>query len=296
MLTEGIHDNVPMADYLADPAPGPSLSTGAVMTLNERSPLHAMREHPRLGRRPSDASTRGDLGSAVHALLFGGAKVEFVGEVTRRSGKEKGERFLAEDWKTQDARDARDEIRARGNVPMLTKDAPLLDAIEGSIRGTLAAADIDLARGRCEATLVWQEAGGVWCRGRSDWLSADFDIDLDLKTTENADPSTWIRSTMIKSGYHVQLGLRRRGLNKILGERSRLSLCLVAEISPPFACSLVAVGPSLEELADRQISRAVSIWGRCLRTGNWPGYHSAIHYAEAPAWAEYDFEERNIAP
>jgi hypothetical protein len=37
---------------------------------------------------------------------------------------------------------------------------------------------------------------------------------------------------------------------------------------------------------------ALELWGRCLRTGDWPGYPRRTVYAEVPAWTQTRFLER----
>ena len=75
--TPGYH-NLSMSEYLADPCPQPSLSTGVVYDLLQRSPLHAHSGHPRLGGNLGEPTARGDLGSAIHSLVLGGHDVVYA--------------------------------------------------------------------------------------------------------------------------------------------------------------------------------------------------------------------------
>src|SRR4051812_35953025 len=107
-----------LADYLAGACPEPELTTEIAHTLFYESPKHARLKHPRIMGQKPDATPRSDIGSAVHSLALGGAPVEYVGMVTKRSGKEAGKSFLAEDWRTDDAKEAAKEIRVRGSIPL----------------------------------------------------------------------------------------------------------------------------------------------------------------------------------
>src|SRR5262245_50563917 len=71
----GIYD-IPLAEYLADPCPAPSLSASIAHILLSQSPRHAWEAHPRLNPHyePEEAEAF-DLGTAAHAYLLEGAEV-----------------------------------------------------------------------------------------------------------------------------------------------------------------------------------------------------------------------------
>ena len=50
----GIYPGISAADYHADCAPEPSLSSSIARTLLAQSPLHAYHAHPRMGGRYAD--------------------------------------------------------------------------------------------------------------------------------------------------------------------------------------------------------------------------------------------------
>jgi PDDEXK-like domain of unknown function (DUF3799) len=286
----GYYSDVAMHDYVSDPAPEPSLSTGIVHALFFRTPSHAWQMHPRLGGAADQSSTRGDLGSAIHSLVLGGPRVEYVGEVTLRSGKNKGTRFVPTDWKTADAQEARDQLRATGAIPLLEHQRAAVEAAATNARRLLE----QFGAGSAEQTMVWQHPNGVWCRGRADWLTDDGCFDIDLKSCDNADPATWIRQCLVSGGYDIQAALRICG-HEALSGRTRDLLFLLVEISPPYAASLVGVGPQMLELARIKIETAASLWRRCLDSGEWPGYSTKIHWADAPAHMELDVQARAMA-
>src|SRR3990167_10985225 len=107
-LTAGIH-TIPLADYIADPAPSPSLSSGIARAILEESPLHAFHKHPRLNPHYlQDHKTAFDLGTVAHAVLLEGSykKIAVVNAV---------------DWRTKEAKETRDEARANGMTPILVE-------------------------------------------------------------------------------------------------------------------------------------------------------------------------------
>jgi hypothetical protein len=40
----------------------------------------------------------------------------------------------------------------------------------------------------------------------------------------------------------------------------------------------------LQDIADRQVERAISMWKRCVKTNTWPGYDNHTAWVEAPNW------------
>ena len=275
-VAAGIHPDMPMDVYLGDPCPSPSLSASTLRRLLDSSPAHAHLYHPRYGARREE-STRADLGTAAHAMLLGGEeRIAFV---------------EASDWRTKAAQATRDAMRAEGRIPVLHLLRHGLGEMVKAARETLAREGIDLGACRREHTAIWQE-GETWCRARPDAI-APRDYVIDYKTADNANPWRWIR-TMIAGGYHVQAAWYLRALHAIEGGDGRDFLFLVGEMEPPYACSLVGVGPGLRDLADQQVEWAMTRWRECVTAGEWPGYDARIHYAEAPTWLAYELAEKGI--
>ncbi len=281
-MKPGYYSDMDLTTYLRDPCDEPSLSKGTVKTINTRSMLRAHFEHPRLGGHTGDANTRSEFGSAVHARVFGGQEIFYVGEVTRRSGKEKGVAFVPEDWKTQDAKDARDAIRNSGGLPMLEHQRPFIEQAAENARKLLDT----FGKGKPEVSMVWQTEG-VWCRGRADWLTADYDI--DLKTCDEADGATWARKCVKSQGYDIQAALRSLG-HAALGEPRQMRWLLV-ECEPPFECSIVIPSAKMIALATSKILYAAKRWRECLATDKWPSYEKE-YTAEPSAYEEFDLAER----
>lgn len=275
-LKPGIHPDLSMDAYIADPCPEPSVSKGVIDTLVNRSPLHAHMEHPRLGGGDDDDSNRADLGSAAHAMLSGDAnKVGFID---------------ADSYRTDAAKTARAECYKRGQIPMLAKFAPQLDTMQGIAHQAME----QFGPGDYEQTLIWQE-GDTWLKSRPDFLTRDRRTYVDYKTAANADPATWIKTVLTNSAYDIQAALGLRGLTEILGPAEREFVFLVQEITPPYACSAIGAGPLTLELANKKVEAGLRIWKRCISEDRWPGYDERIHWAEPPSWAQFDWENRDAA-
>lgn len=299
MISAPGYYDLSMSDYLSDPCPEPSLSSKIVHTLFKSTPQKAMRMHPRLSGQAVDMTPRADIGSAVHAIAHGGAPVRYVEKVALRSGKRAGEVFEPTDWATQDAKDARDAIRAEGGIPLLPKDRLGVETAAGNIRYALAL----LGPGKFEGSMCWQR-NGVWARGRYDWLSegavvvpelnidAPNGVDVDTKTVDNADAESWIKSTLYGNGLDCQVGLRHLG-HEALG-KPRLMLWLLQEYEPPYDTCFVGASEQVIALAVRKVNHAEKIWRRCLDAKSWPANDKRVRYAAAPPWVEWEMESRGV--
>lgn len=283
MLQAGIHD-IPIADYVADPAPEPSLSSSMAHVLLDESPLHAWHKHPRLNpKHQSEESSRFDIGTVAHAILLEGdrSKVAVV---------------EAADWRTKAAQMCATEARSIGHIPVLA--AQMAD-IENMVRVAQGAiADSELADlftptgGKSEQTLIWEE-NGIWLRSRPDRRSTDWRIVADYKTTGCAEPNAWLR-TMLGNGFDLQAALGLRGVEQLkLSDRCTF-IFIVQETSPPYAVSFVSLSPQLLSFAKAKLLHAVALWGRCVESCNWPGYSSRVAYLDLPTWALNQWTDKGI--
>lgn len=274
-MQAGIH-TIPADQYHADPCAEPSLSSSVANILLRQSPLHAWHAHPRLNPNYQPAEdSRFDIGSAAHALLLerDGSHIVWI---------------EADDWRTKAAKEARDLARAEGRLPILARYQAQLARMVDVARATVAASELPdlLTTGRPEQTLLWQDES-IWCRSRVDLLAAD--VILDYKTTDNADPETFIRQ-IGRMGYDVQAEFYRRGAAAC--GRQAAFIFLAQEITEPYACSLIALANSYVEIAQDKVKRAMQCWKLCLESGRWPSYPIRVHHAEPPQWELAEFEAR----
>lgn len=278
--------DMPMAQYLADPCAEPSLSTNTADALVHRAPIHAFNEHPKLGRKRSTSSKEADTGSAAHSLVFGGAPVRYVEQVTKRSGPEKGQVVVPKDWATKDAQEARDAIRAEGAIPMLPHDKAEIEGIANATREALATLKgVNVLH---EVSMLWQMEG-VWCRGRADYLDDVYDI--DLKTVDNADPFDFL--AYLSKKIAMQKALRSLG-HKALGKPKKCAWLLVERMFP-HAWSFVGFGPAKLAIAEDRALWSARRWRKCLDSNTFPGFRTDIHWADPKPWEEVELEERKAA-
>lgn len=293
-MTPGIHQ-MSMETYQKDPAPEPSLSYGIANILVTQSPLHAWYSHVRLNPNyVSSESDTFDLGSCAHSIILEGeAGIEVIDpkDYPSKTGS------VPEGWTNKAIKAARDAARQSNKIPVLSHKMEECRAMATVARKTLAACEdlkIDLASGLAERVLLWK-SGDTWCRARPDWMSADRKIILDYKTTGgSAEPTAWTRNQLIPMGYDLQAAHYLSG-NAALGVERATWLWLVQENFAPYACSIIGIPPSLAEIGEGKRKLALSMWERCMSRHQWPGYPKRIAYADVPAWAMMEGEERRLS-
>jgi PDDEXK-like domain of unknown function (DUF3799) len=282
----GVH-TMSAETYHADPCETPSLSASIAQILCSRSPWHAWAAHPRLN--PDFArkdEKKFDIGTAAHAMLLepDGNAIAIV---------------VADNYQTKAARASRDEVYASGRIPLLPKQLDEVVAMVAAARKQIAEFPVDpplFSDGKAEQTLIWQEPG-VTCRARVDWLRDDFRTIDDFKTTSaSAHPASWTR-TLLQIGADVQTAFYLRGLARIARADNivRELRYVVQEVYPPYALSVISLGPDLQAIGNDKVAYALKLWAKCLEADHWPGYPTRVAYAEAPGWADTDWYERREA-
>lgn len=270
------------AEYHADPAPEPSLSSSIIRVLLNQSPAHAWQQHPRLNpaleRREA---AHFDVGTAAHAMLLEGRDAFGVVD--------------ADDWRTSAAKEQRDLIRAEGRTPLLAAQAQQVEEMVEAFRVNVAALDLDPAAfvdGQPETALVWEERG-VHCRALLDWLHTDCATIDDYKTTSRtASPDVWGR-TMFGFGGDVQAAFYRRAVQRTF-DVDPVFRFIVQETYPPYAVSAVTPDSTAYAVANRKIDHAIKTWRECLKTGVWSAYPAGLRVVESPPWEEARWLEREL--
>lgn len=274
--------------YHRDPCLAPSASSSILRVIATRTPRHAWYAHPRLNPAHR-AIERGDfdIGKAAHALLLEGEDRMAIVE--------------AGDWRTKEAKAARDSARARGKLPLLRKDYDAVKEMVAAAWFQIGAHEItpmlvsadgkQLTFGAAEQTLIWEDAG-LWCRVRPDSLDQGQQTIYDYKTTAgSADPDTWSRNHLWP-GFAIQEAWYKRGVRRVLKWPDPQFRFIVQETKPPYALSVVELDPAAQDLARRMMEGAWNLWRRCMQTDQWPGYPGRVAHVAAPGFVAYQHDER----
>lgn len=268
----GLIDGMSMADYRRVDALS---STGISDLLDCPAVFRYYRDVPE-ARKDSDAS---DFGSAVHTFLL-------EGEITfgmryfvtphgfsraRKADKEMAEAHEAKGFK-QIKQDDYDQVRRVCDAIRACPDAAkILDHAEATERSAFF--DMD----------------GTPCKARFD-IDAVEGIGLlaDLKVCADVNPSRWGRDRY-GLGRAIQASFYASAYCLASDEDVVPAFCwIVAPSEPPYKDRVWVGAPSerYEAIARREIDRALAIYRKCLKTGQYPGYGEAIREIEPAAWME----------
>jgi len=281
-MKSGVH-TMPATEYhnLSDQI---YLSASIAKILIQSSPLHAWAAHPLLN--PDyirEDAKHFDLGTIAHALLLEGADVAHVIQATNKEGE------IVSDYRTKAAQTERDEARAAGKYPILAHELPAVTAmIAACSRQLNATPDFNLifTAGRPELTLIWQEFNGVYCKARLDWLSDSFFWIDDYKTTSGSAHPDQIARNMFRDGWDIQAAFYIRGVKACCSVTPQFRF-VVQETFTPYALSVLGLNTDALGLANEKVERAIDVFGKCLNSGQWPGYPAFVCAAELPAWENH---------
>ncbi len=258
------------AKYHTDPIDQdiPSLSNSTASTIVIDAPYIAWLTHPRLGNVPLPPTKSMERGTLIHAATL-----------------ENGRGFAClpfDNWRTDASKEARDEARANGLLPMLAREYEPLMAIGQDIRDTLADSGMRL-RGKSEVVVTWHEQsrlGSVLCRGMMDHLIVDphsAEI-IDLKIISSADKKTCIRHIW-EFGYDSQYAAYTSAIEKLYPHlagriRFRFAFCQVMPAKSPRRVLItpIELNGEFRALGRLRWQSAVETWAKCLKTDQWPGY------------------------
>lgn len=280
--------------YRNDPCITPSLNASVgkcclPMGSGTGTAQHMWQAHPALNppdHDEDDTTHRFDLGSVFHTLILGkGAEIMVID---------------AKDWRTKDAKAARDDAIKTSHQPVLIEQMKRARAMyeaawpQIEVRPELRDA---MAKGRPERVLVWEEetpGGKILCRCQLDWIPDDGLAFPDWKSTGNsAGPDDYGR-TLFDIGADFQDAFYRRGIRAVLG-RSAHIMFPVIETSPPHCLMVHRVKPASVAIADRKVAYAIRLFGMCLKSGVWPGYPVETAWQDAPPWHETKWIDREDA-
>lgn len=281
-LAPGLHYGIPSAQYHADCAPEPSLSSGVLRTILSKSIEHGAQEHPRLGGSGRVATPAMNLGSITHALLAGDESELVLGNF--------------DSFRTKAAREWQAEIEASGKIPVLERDLEDARPIVAAVRAKAAIGitnDPFAAHGRSEVTAIWKE-GDAYCRARYDRLVVDpngyADV-WDWKTTNDISVRA-IERAIASMGYHIQVAFYLRGLTAILPQyahRTSFILCFV-ETSAPYQVRRVVLSPTFLAIGRKKVSEGLAIWQQAIASNDFKAPAFDTLEIEAPAYLEEDDE------
>lgn len=230
------------------------------------------RDHPQAPKREFD------LGHAAHKLVLG-----------------EGEELAPLDFDnylTKAAKQARDEAREVGAVPLLRHEWEQVQAMAAAIRrhpdaGPLFAPGMGIP----ERSVYWTDpATGVRCRVRPDWLIVrpDVTVIVDLKTTVDANPEACSKAIESYS-YHQQGALYIDGVQAagLAPEGARFFFAFISK-KAPYLITVRELADQDQDIGRARNERALRIYADCMASDQWPDWTGPVPTVPQigmPTWA-----------
>lgn len=266
--------SLPSADYHALKA----LSASMAIALVERCPLIAFTESSFNPALEIDHKPAFDVGTALHLAVL---EPDRFAERTVCHG--------FDDYRSKDAREARDAAYDAGKTPLKPAEADLVFALRDSIHNTPEVARLLAQPGDAEVTLTW-EFDGLPCKARPDFLAADASFAIDLKSAVAAHPDAISRKAM-QEGWQTRSAFYMAGIHAVTGRLPDSYWYVVAEKSPPYICQLYEMDAKALVRGEQIVGRAVHLFRECLEMGVWPKYRNGPSVISLPNWAEFRYAE-----
>ena len=137
--------------------------------------------------------------------------------------------------------------------------------------------------GWAESTLHFDdEASGVACKSRPDWLLKDGTCIVDLKTTRDAGPA--FERSADKFRYHVQAGFYTEAVRRTLGMTPQAFIFLCVELEPPFSVAVYKADDEFVRAGWEEARVDLQVLAACRASGKWPGYGDTVRTLRLPPW------------
>jgi hypothetical protein len=152
-------------------------------------------------------------------------------------------------------------------------------------------ASVYLRRGEPEKTLTWtDDATGLACKARLDWLAGDLPCVVDLKTARTIEASAFGRSAA-RLGYHNQLAFYSAGAvaNELLIEPR--ALIIAVEQEPPHEVAIFRLDGNALACGAEENAALLAKLKTCIDTNAWPGRYETEQDLALPHWLFGDDEE-----
>ena len=252
------------ADYHADPA----VSASHLKTVMQ-SPYHYWSRYldpDRVAMVPTAAMR---LGSLTHC-----ATLE-PDELTKRYQ-------LAPDRRTKEGKAAVVEMAAAGIEAVSEADLAQALQMADAVRSNSTVSSL-LSNGAAETSHWWDDvATGMRCKCRPDWLSADGETIVDLKTCSDASPAGFAKA-VAQWSYQVQAA------HYLCGTLAKRFVFAAVEKSAPYAVGVYEL--DTEAMVHGSVLRhnALQRIQDCRAINEWPGYtDGGIQTLQLPGWALKD--------
>lgn len=239
------------------------------------------RDHPQAPKREFD------LGHAAHLLVLGeGPEIDVLD---------------FDNYLTKAAKQARDEAREMGVIPLLRHEWEQVDAMAEAIRQHPVAGPLFTPDGgKAEQSIYWTDLRtGVRCRCRPDWMPHRQEngrlVVVDYKTAKAVDEAA-LQRAVYERGYHAQAAFYLDGVKAagLAGDQEPAFVFVFQSKTAPYLVHLIELDFPALTLGAARNEKALRRYAECERTGIWPGFNDRITYLPLPPWAEKKDQEEYL--
>jgi hypothetical protein len=279
--TTSLQPNMSMVEYQEFKA----LSAGMIWAIDSECPLKAWLASPWNPECKVDNAPHFDIGTAAHLAVL---EPSFLAE-----------RVVVHEWddyRTKDARAARDAAYAQDKTPLKPAEWAVVQGVQAAVqdRNKSRAAELFAARGTAEVTLTWRW-DDLPCKCRPDFLAGNNGYIIDLKTANTCNPRAVARKAF-NEGWFVRAAWYMAGVQAVTGVLPQKYLFVVVEKDAPHLIEIYELDDRALIYGDQIIMRTLKRAAECLRTGIWPSYgDGGITKLALPSWAEFQRAEREEA-
>jgi hypothetical protein len=268
-MTGRIVRDLPMETYHASKA----LSASGAFTLASECPAMFWARSPfNPDALPPKNGKDLDVGSALHLAAL---EPDRLVDRTRIVD--------ADDWRTKEARNERDDARGAGIVPLLRKDLDLVTRLRAALLANPYVVDL-LDGADTEVSYFWT-ADGVPLKARADIIARDGQAIGDLKASANAAPLFFQRQAF-NAGHFLRAVWYQAGWREVAGKRADYWFVIVAR-EPPHLVTIARLDERALAWGDMMAKRALLLFRECRERGIWPPYCTEPATLSLPAWSEF---------
>jgi hypothetical protein len=285
IASAGMYEGIPMDAYHGDLCVGPSISSGGLRTMWDRSPAHYFVGSYLNPDRVVLDNPAFAFGRAAHKLLIEG-RDGFADEYAVRPEEWK-------DWRGKAAQEWRDE-QLKAGLTVLTQED--LFNIAGMAKALAAHPMVKhgILDGLIERSCIWQdERTGMWLKARPDAIPSPTDL-ADLKTTASVSDDD-IQRSITNFGYNVQAAVAMAGVEAVTKVKPESFTLVFAEKAAPWSVRVVTLMAEDIERGASIMKWATWEFAKAVRTGIWPGPDRGVADAEfipMSGWARKVIDER----
>jgi hypothetical protein len=204
---------------------------------------------------------------------------------------------IADSWRTNAAREAREQARSEGMVPLLIADHDRVRAMAYALQQhPFAGALLNPDGALVEQSLFWTDPDTeVMRRARLDAITHLADgrtVIVDYKSCATAEPEACSKA-MHNYGYHRQGAWYLDGAQALgLGDEDTAFLLVWQEKDPPHLVTVTYPDDIALRAARDDNRRALELYAQCVGTDTWPGYADDVIPLPLPAWVERRYLEQ----